>query len=92
MKDKSRRISDSMIADYEKKMYACMDSGSGDGSGDGDMDDEWLLDERGDRYDANDPCRAARQLTRNMQTWSRRFNVHLNCETGLPDPDAENEF
>ena len=89
MLTRSRKIADNMIADYNKKMNACMD-GSGEGSGEGmeGMD----MDERSDRYDVDDPCRAARQLTRNMITWSKNYNVHRNCDTMEVDIDADMTF
>jgi len=37
------------------------------------------------RYDKDDACKASKQLTRNLITWSSKFNVH--CETG-----KENKF
>jgi|ERR1712039_39754 len=87
MKNQSRRIADKMINDWEKRAAECKEEeGSGEGSGDWEEENDI---ERGDRYDAGDPCRAARQLTRNMITWSRQYNVNTDCE-GNPIDDADN--
>jgi len=89
MNKQSRKIADRMIRDWEKRAGKCEEAeGSGEGSGDWEEDNL----ERGDRYDADDKCRAARQLTRNMITWSRRYNTNTDCETGEPIDGATNKY
>jgi len=46
MADRSQKLADNMIADYNKKMDNCM-AGSGEGSGEGMGED--FMDERSDR-------------------------------------------
>merc|ERR1711972_11673 len=90
MKKQSDKIAERMIRDWKKRAAKCAEA-EGSGEGSGDWEEESDL-ERGDRYDTNDKCRAARQLTRNMITWSRQYNVNFDCETGEPLPDADNNY
>merc|ERR1712174_40657 len=63
----NKRIS-SMARDYDRKAPECgFILRSGEAS-----DDK--------RYDVDDPCRASKQLTRNLITWASKYNV--NCEEG----------
>merc|ERR1712110_1373016 len=62
MLKRSRKVADNMLADFDARVYACMESsgdGSGDGSGAGAWDggEEWDLEREGNRYDSEDPCR-----------------------------------
>jgi len=63
----NRRI-DSMANDYDKKAPVCN-----------------LILRAGDdeRYDVDDPCRASKQLTRNLINWAAQYNV--NCIEGKED-------
>merc|ERR1712176_1185190 len=61
-KDLIQRRVDSMAENYDKKSKAC------------DFDLGVFADER---YDSNDPCRASKQLTRDLIKWAALYN--RNC-------------